>query len=336
MALWYLCDKRDKNIVVSSRVRLARNIKGIPFPCHANAGDLKKVVDMVLEAVAASSLKFEYFAMDKLSDTEKQALVEQHLISPDLAKKGENSGVLIDVGKEISIMINEEDHIRIQCILGGYAINEAFDLADKLDNLLEEKIEFAFDSRLGYLTACPTNTGTAMRASVMLHIPALSMTGNIERMASVARKFGMTVRGIYGEGSSAKGDFYQISNQVTLGYREDEIIDKLKDLTDMTVSREQETREALIKNQEVLIKDKIMRSRGILFNAHTMSGDEMLKLISDVRLGIYMGIISDINKNDIDRMIIELQAANLIKAENKNIGEADRDILRAKKLCELK
>ncbi len=332
MAIWYESDQRDKNIVVSTRIRLARNVKGMPFPAGQSNEQAEKAISLCIDAAAQGALDFSYLSMAELSPVARQALMEDHLISPDLSKGGKHAGVLLSGDRTISIMLGEEDHIRIQCILGGYALEEAFDMAQKVDDLLAEQVEYAFDDMYGYLTACPTNTGTGMRASVMLHLPAMSMTSNIESMAATVSKFGMTVRGIYGEGSEAKGDLYQISNQVTLGVSEKDILQRLKDLTDMIVKRELDTREKLLSGSEVVLKDKLMRSYGLLFHAYQMNTDEFLKLISFVRMGVYMGIITNISPSTIDTLVIALQPAHMIKENGGEMDLVQRDIKRAEHL----
>ena len=232
--IWYK-EKIDSDIIVSTRVRLARNLEKYPFPNTLNDEGKKKVTDELKSAIldSGSTLanSFSYKGMDELSANEKQMLSEKHLISVEMAKR-DKGGVLVSEDENMSIMLLEEDHLRLQVILGGFRLKEAWELADKVDNVIEENVNYAFSEEFGYLTTCPTNTGTGMRASVMMHLPALTMTNNISRIISSASKLGLTVRGLYGEGSKAYGNLYQVSNQVTLGISEEEIISNLENIVE--------------------------------------------------------------------------------------------------------
>lgn len=333
MAIWYLEGGTDSDVVVSTRIRLARNIVSLPFPNRMTTQQGKLVSEQANEAILSSnsvlSKEFEYIPIDKTEPVDIQALVEMHLASPQMLQKGENRGVLLSKDGRVSIMINEEDHIRIQCIFGGYALNEAWDLANKIDNVIEERIDYAYHEDYGYLTSCPTNTGTGLRASVMLHLPALSISGNISSLVAAVNKLGMAVRGLYGEGSEALGDYYQVSNQVTLGVSEQEAIQKLKDVVDQIIQREREVRTVLAEGNDIALKDKLLRAYGILKNAYVLSSGEFMKLLSNVRLGVNLGFIDNTDIKKLSPLIVQTQPANIIKQQGKSLSVQERDIIRA-------
>ena len=230
MSKWYENDKCSDGIIISSRVRLARNLKKYNFHNKLSNADAERMINEVKDSITGSRTvfgeQFKYIAINSLNENEKFALVEKHVISPELMKSSKPCGVLVKDDETISIMLNEEDHIRIQAISAGDDLDTAFDLADKIDNLIEESVEYAFSEKYGYLTSCPTNVGTGLRASYMMHLPELERTGQIKNVMQAISKFGITVRGIYGEGSDAMGSIYQVSNQVTLGQSEADIINK--------------------------------------------------------------------------------------------------------------
>lgn len=286
--IWY--KENDGNIIVSTRIRLARNIDSVPFP--ASLKDKETYVNQIKAAVTQSNSTlandFEYIDLDTTPANKKLMLAEEHMISPEMLK-GEGRRVMISKDKTISIMLMEEDHIRLQVIKKGMALDEAYDTADKVDNVLEESLTYAFDEEFGYLTACPTNAGTGMRASVMMHLPALTMTNNISRIISSVSNLGIEVRGLYGEGTKAEGNLYQISNRITMGLSEKEIIEKLRSVVKQVEEMEKKARESL-KNQPS-VEDKLYRSLGILKYARSLSSSEAKELLSDVMLGQNMGII---------------------------------------------
>jgi protein arginine kinase len=322
----------DKDVVLSSRVRLARNIKDISFPTIMTEEEGRKVIELARKAILGSntilSTQFREYEMKKLTPLDRQALVEKHLISPDLSQNIKTGYALIKDDNTLSIMVNEEDHLRIQCILQGFKLDESWDMADKIDDLIEETIDYAYDEKLGYLTSCPTNVGTGIRASVMVHLPALTLTGQISNILNSVSKIGMAVRGIYGEGTQALGDIYQISNQVTLGQSEIEIIENIKGVAKQIISSERKAREELYKKQKIQIEDKVGRAFGILSNAKIMSTNEYMKLMSDVRLGIVLGII-DVDLDVLDRLTTQIQPANLQKIYGQPLDPYERDVKRA-------
>lgn len=323
--IWY---ENPSEIVISSRVRLARNIDEVPFPnALQNKAQLTdKIKSAVLDDTVLSHHEFMHYNIDEMSAVSRQSLAEEHLISPQMIK-GSGRSVLISKDKTISMMLMEEDHIRLQVIMGGYCLDEAYDAANKIDDALEKNLSYAFDEDLGYLTACPTNTGTGLRASAMLHLPALAMTNSINKIMASASKLGIAVRGFYGEGSGADGSFYQISNQITAGESENEIIKRVKNIIDQIVNLEKQARQSLIKNNETTLFEKIYRSYGILKYTHSISSEEAKSLISDVLLGQNLGIIKDKGMLAPMECIIRTEPAKLCGSED--LTPAMRDIKRA-------
>ena len=293
--IWYKNNNSD--IVVSTRIRLARNLDKTPFPNALK--DTKEVTEKIKNAILGSnstlSKDFDFIDLDAAPAIRKQEMAEEHLISPVMCE-GKGKSVLISKDKTMSIMLMEEDHIRLQIIKDGYALDEAFSLAGKVDDVIEENLTYAFDSDFGYLTACPTNTGTGMRASVMLHLPALTMTENITRVISSAGSLGIEVRGLYGEGTKAYGNLYQISNRTTLGASEDMTLEKLKNIVDQVIEMEKKARNALGENSADALADKVYRSYGALKYSRSISSGEAKSLLSDVMLGRNLGIISEEGK----------------------------------------
>lgn len=323
----------DGDIIISSRIRLARNFEEYPFPIALMKSKSKEVVEKVADAVNSSSeaLKneFELKDLENILPLDRQILMEKHLISPNLISNASKAGVLINRDESISIMINEEDHIRIQCLLPGFQLDKAWELADNIDNLLEERIKYAFHEKLGYLTSCPTNVGTGIRASVMVHLPALTMTGYINRILQAANQIGLAVRGMYGEGTEFTGNIFQISNQLTLGRTEEEIIGNLKDVSRQIIQKEKDARGTLLDNNKLQLEDKVFRSYGILTNARMLTSQEAMKLISDVRMGIDMGIINSINSESLNQIMVMMQPAYLQKSAQRSLSSTERDIRRA-------
>lgn len=281
----------NSNVVISTRVRLARNIKNYPFPCKLNLQGREEVVEKVKTALKNSNSpiasEFSFIKMSELTPQQSVSLVEKRLVSPEFISDTNGRALLLSNDNSLSIMINEEDHIRLQVITDGLSLEQAYDTADKLDTLLDENLDFAFDNSLGYLTQCPTNLGTGMRASVMLHLPALEKSRAISRIAGNLSKLGLTIRGAHGEGTEPKGALYQLSNQVTLGISEKSAIENLKNITEQLVAQENQTRERLCSSID--IRDTISRSLGVLKSALVMTHDEALRLLSNVRLGIEIG-----------------------------------------------
>ncbi len=339
MNKWFEAPETDNDIVISSRIRLARNVKKYPFSERLSEQQALQLIDEVRKSIKESRTafgdSFEFIRLDEKSDAEKYSLLENHTVSSELIQKKQPAAALIKDDETISIMINEEDHIRIQTVLAGYNIERAWDTADKIDNLIEESIEYAFDEDYGYLTSCITNAGTGLRASFMIHIPMIEMFGRIENLSQAISKFGMTLRGIYGEGSEPLGSIYQISNQVTLGKSEKEIIEALKNVTNQIIEQEKELRENVLQNQRIDFEDKVFRSYGILTNCKKISSNEAMKLLSDLRLGFMTGVFDFKKpKTNIYSIMMNIQPGNLIKYMNKNGTSEERDIQRAKYIKE--
>nr|PZN11310.1 MAG: protein arginine kinase [Caldicoprobacter oshimai] len=322
-------------IVMSSRVRIARNIAGLPFPSIASPEVLQKAVDMVKKSILESnsilSRDFDFVSLRNLSDVEKYILVEKHLISPDLVERAEVAAALINHNEQISIMVNEEDHIRMQCIFPGFQLDKAWELLNRVDDIVEESIEYSFDEHLGYLTSCPTNVGTGMRASVMMHLPGLVATKYINSVLQTISKVGLTARGLYGEGSEALGDIYQISNQITLGPSEEEIISNINIAVRQLMENERMARQALMQSNKLEFEDRIWRSLGILTHARKLSLQEFMSLLSQVRLGVDMGIINGIDVVMLNELMVKCQPAHLqayigreTSAEELDVARADR------------
>ncbi|MBF8983445.1 protein arginine kinase [Lutibacter sp. B2] len=316
----------EDDVIVSSRVRLARNIEDIPFPVALVKEKSQGIFTQVQEAISEG---FTFTSLEKTSEMDRKVLVEKHLISPNLIKDYENSAIVLNEDESISIMINEEDHIRIQSLLPGFQLDQAYKIADEMDDKLEQKIKYAFDEKIGYLTSCPTNVGTGMRASVMAHLPALTMTRYISKVLQAANQIGLAVRGLYGEGTEVVGNMFQISNQMTLGRSEREIIGNLKDVMTQIIQKERDARATLLANNKIRLEDKIYRSFGILYNARILSFQECMKLISDIRLGVALDILKDIDSNKINRIMVMSQHAYVQKNAGKSLGIKDSDIKRA-------
>ncbi len=328
---WISSPGPDSDIVISSRVRLARNISDIPFPHLLPEQEAKTIVKNVYETLKADAnlgQNIELYNMAELPEEHKILLSEMHLISPDLASS-KNGAVIVNQDETISIMINEEDHLRIQVMLPGLQLDEAFKEIDKIDDLLEAKLDFAFDEKIGYLTACPTNVGTGMRASVMMHLPVLTMMDQMGQIFATISQVGLVVRGIYGEGSQAKGNLYQISNQITLGKSEEDIIQNVMGVTRQILMSERKIRENLSGEARARLEDRILRSYGILTNAKIISSQEALAYISDVKLGVDMGIIKDLEPLVLNSLFITTGPAYIQGISNTEMSPMERDLYRA-------
>ena len=325
---WYQQNGPDGDVVISTRIRLARNLNRLPFPAGMTAEQREEVIDRVFEAFPQDgSGAFSCIRMTELSQWEVQSMVERHLISPPFAARPEGAALLLSPDESVSVMIGEEDHVRIQAMCAGAALDEAFRAANCWDDFLDSRLHFAFDDRLGYLTQCPTNLGTGMRASVMLHLPALTEKGVIQQLANTVSKLGLTIRGLYGEGSRAEGAMYQLSNQVTLGITEQEAIDNLKSIVAQIVKEERQYREQM--KQSPTLEDRVYRSLGVLQNARLLSGKEFMSLISHVRMGVAMHVLDKIDLNCISSLMIEAQPAALMQQAGRELDATERDSRRA-------
>jgi protein arginine kinase len=329
---WYRDVGPEGDIVISTRIRLARNLKDYPFPERMNAEQRHKVMELVSSAIingnSAISKTFEFMDMEKISRVQAMSLAERHIISPEFAEKRGDSGLLLNKDESISIMINEEDHIRIQAMRAGLDFDKALDNANKIDDILDENLQYAFDEKLGFLTECPTNLGTGLRASVMLHLPALHEVGAVSKFAATVNKIGMAVRGTFGEGSEAKGAFYQLSNQVTLGISEAAAVEGLNSVAVQVIYQERVARDSLKKSEDALA-DRAWRAYGILKNARLLSADEFMNLSSDLRLGITTEVIGGIGLDTLNGLIADVWPASMMITTGKSMDQAARDKMRA-------
>lgn len=323
--IWY--NDLNDGIILSTRIRLARNLDKTPFPAILKKDEKEKITenlsDSIMKSNSTLSKDFKLYNLNEMSPVEKTAMAEEHLISLEMIKSNDGA-VLVNTDKTMSIMLMEEDHIRLQIIKGGYCLDEAFDLADKVDNVMEESLTYAFDEKFGYLTACPTNVGTGLRASVMMHLPALVMTGNITRVLQSFSGVGIAVRGLYGEGTDAEGALYQISNSVTLGLSETEIIEKLKTVVERISEMEKQAREYLMKNRADDLKDKLMRSYGILKYAVKITSKEAKNKLSEVMLAQNMGIIESDGKMTPLELIVRTAPSVISGEESLTPDERDK------------
>ena len=329
---WMDSHGEHSDIVMATRVRLARNLTGYCFPIASKEDETLAVDKMVVGALLdhESEESYSYSRMAELSSLEREVLVEKHLVSPQLASPDHHGAVLLSSDESISIMINEEDHIRIQCIYPGLQLEEAFKQADGVDNILEKELPYAFDEEFGYLTSCPSNTGTGMRASVMMHLPALTITKQIERVIPAISRLGMVVRGSYGEGSKALGNVYQVSNQVTLGKTETEIMEDLANITSRLIAHERQSRKMLLQNSQVALENRLFRSLGTLVYSRLLQTGEAARCLSDVRLGIDLGIIEDVDVSILNELMIFMQPGFLQQFAETELTQEERDIFRAK------
>lgn len=316
----------DQDIVVSTRVRLARNFEGVSFGVAITPEQEKALIERVQKRINRNG-EFKRFTMNNLSSTERAALVERHLISRECAQK-ENGTLFLSKDEQIAILVNEEDHLRIQCIEVGFQLEQADTLARAVDAMLCAE-GYAYDVEFGYLTACPTNVGTGMRASVMLHLPVIVMTGSVNSLLETVSKFGYTLRGFFGEGTSAAGDMFQLSNQVTLGVSEEEIISNLSQIVHTIVERERELRVALMDRDSGEVADRLHRSLGILKYAIRLNTQEMMQRISDIKLGISLGLFEGVSCPELERLTIDAQPATIALRTGGDSTPEDRDTARA-------
>ncbi|HEY5583499.1 MAG TPA: protein arginine kinase [Ruminiclostridium sp.] len=321
----------EHDIAITSRVRLARNFADIPFSARMSVKHQAELMERMQEIISDNKAygKLMYADMTSMNPVDKVSLMERHLISPDLAETKGNSGAYINENENVSIMVNEEDHIRIQALFSGIQLEKAYKVCYDIDSIIAEKADYAFDDKYGYLTSCPTNIGTGMRASVMLHLPALVMTGYMKSILESCNKVGVTVRGIYGENSDAVGDMFQVSNQITLGRKEEEIIASIDGICKQIIDREKTLRLQLYKQNVYRFEDRIFRSYGLFVNARIISTQECFKLLSDVRLGVSMGIIKEIDIVTLNEILVSSQPATLQKISGKQLNKDERDIKRA-------
>lgn len=328
---WMSSEGPDSDIVLSSRVRLARNLQDYKFPTLSSNEEASLIIQTLEKVVQDGHLStpIEMLKMNELQTLQKRVLVEKHLISPHLAEDSPHGAVLLSEKEDVSIMINEEDHIRIQCLFPGLQLVEALRLANQMDDILENYVIYAFDEKHGYLTSCPTNVGTGLRASVMMHLPGLVLTQQMNRIIPAINQLGLVVRGIYGEGSEALGNIFQISNQITLGKSEEDIVADLTSVVSQLISQERNAREALAKTSNIQLEDRVFRSLGILSNCRIIESKEAARCLSDLRLGIDMGYIENISKNILNELMILTQPGFLQLFAGGALRPNERDIRRA-------
>ena len=330
---WYNNSDKNNDVVLSSRVRLARNLAGYPFDSRLSDEKATEIVDKVGGLLEASG--FERIDFSALSPTEAGALYEKHYVSREFVNKRTPHALMQSETCGLAVMLCEEDHIRIQCILHGLALDEAFKNACAVDDRVDSELPLAYSEDLGYLTHCPTNLGTAMRASVMMFLPALTMAGKIQALASRLSKIGLTVRGFWGEGTDAKGCIYQISNQITLGITEEETLKKLSDAVKQITESEQELRHLITPEKNPQIVDRICRAEGILRHAYMLSSDEFFSHYADVRLGVALGIVGSTTYQALDNLLFEVMPCSLALSAGKAVlSEGERDRLRARRVKE--
>lgn len=330
---WMSAEGPDSDIVLSSRIRLARNIKQFKFPTLFSNEEAQEVIHKLKGKMEQHPIAgregMELLIMDELQPLHKRVLMEKHLISPLLAENSAHGACILSQNEDISIMVNEEDHVRIQCLFPCFQLSEALKVANQIDNWLEEELDYAYDEEIGYLTSCPTNVGTGLRASVMMHLPGLVLSQQINRIIPAINQLGLVVRGIYGEGSEALGNIFQISNQITLGKSEEDIVEDLKSVVGQLISQERLAREALEKTSHIQLEDRVYRSYGTLANCRIIETKEAARCLSDVRLGIDMNYIQNVSRNILNELMILTQPGFLQQYAGGPLRPQERDIRRA-------
>lgn len=318
-------------IVMSSRVRLARNLRGLAFPGWAKKNERIKALDLIRPAVESLAQMENAFSesMDNLTVLDKNILVERHLISREHAAKNAGSGLVLNREESLCVMINEEDHLRMQALRPGLQLKQAWSAIDQIDSKLEKKLDYAFTPELGYLTACPTNLGTGIRVSAMLHLPGLVLAEQINQIIQAVNKLGLAVRGLYGEGTEALGNVFQVSNQMTLGEAEADIVERLNKVLSQIIEHEENARGLLLEKKPKTVYNHIGRAYGIMANAHSISSKETMNLLSLMRLGVDLGLFPDLERWLVDELFIITQPAHLQKRYSEKLSAEERDLLRA-------
>lgn len=331
---WLRGNGPESDIVISSRIRLARNLSSYPYTNRASTHQKAEIENTLRDRLIKVELAppLEYLMIASLSPIDRQLLVERQLISRELANTDGPRGVAVCPRETVSIMINEEDHLRLQVMRSGFALDEAWQDIDRIDDQIEERVSYAFSEEFGYLTACPTNVGTGMRSSVMLHLPALVLTKQIEKVFRALQKINLAVRGLYGEGSRASGDFYQISNQVTLGKSEATILTEIREVIPQIISYERQARSTLTRESRQALHDKVLRAFGTLQSAVMMTSEETMDLLSSVRLGVNLGLIEEISIPTVNELFIQTQPAHLQKLMGAALDGEERNSARARYL----
>ena len=328
---WLAATGPEADVVLSTRVRLARNLADVPFTHRAVPRDHERTIEAVRWALTDTGYleNGKFLENEQLAEPQGQYFIERHLASPDFVASKAKRGLYVSNDEATSLMVNEEDHLRFQVMASGLDFPEAFTAAAALDEKLEGQLVYAFSPEFGFLTACPTNLGTGMRASVLVHLPALVITREIEKVLRGAIHIGLAVRGLYGEGTETKGNFFQISNQKTVGQTEWEIIETISDISRQVILYERKAREYLMKKLRVEVEDKVFRSFGLLRGARVLSSDEAINLIASLRLGVALGIVNEINLEQVTRLLILVRPANLQVMLGESLSAAERDERRA-------
>lgn len=329
---WYEKTGEKSEIVCSTRIRFARNLKEYPFPARNTTEQKKEIAVKVKAAILSASEmmknSFNVIELENLNKNELISLVERHTVSPNFISDLKGKELILSHDERISIMVNEEDHIRIQVIYEGLALKQALEIADRIDSLLAERLDFAFDDRLGYLTHCPTNLGTGMRASLMLHLPAMSEFGAVQMMAGNLSKLGITIRGSFGEGTKVAGCMYQLSNRITLGLSEEEAVENLESIAVQVILQEKKLRSEILKN--ILIQDKISRAAGTLKSAKILTNSECMECLSYIRLGVSEGFLKGLDLSEVNKLWAIVQPATISVYGGKEFSEKEMDLERGK------
>jgi len=330
-ASWLTGEGPESEIVLSSRIRFARNIADLKFPPSADTDIRDKIIDFVYSAFSSMDLikRGNFYNSNDINPLDQSFLVERHLVSPEFMKDGTGRGLYIEDSERMSIMVNEEDHIRLQVISSGLSMNECWEYACKVDQGLARKLKYAYDDHFGFLTSCPTNVGTGLRASILIHMPGLVLTKEIDNVIARISKVGLVVRGFYGEGTDVLGNLFQISNQTTLGRSEEEIIDSLAKVTQQIIEYELNSQETLMKDASDQIEDKVWRSYGILKHARVLNSGEVMNLLSALRLGVSLKLFDKVSLHQINELLIITQPAHLQKYYKREMDTAERDMVRS-------
>lgn len=321
-------------VVLSSRIRLARNLSNLSFPHRMSDTEAEKLLKAVAAGIKEINLmglpsRVELYRLAETQPLERQVLVDKHLLSPMQASQARGRGVAVSEDESVSIMINEEDHLRIQCLAPGLQLQETWKLASLVDDALEQRLDYAFHPQRGYLTACPTNVGTGLRASIMLHLPGLVLTQQAGRLFHNLSQLGLVVRGLYGEGTEAAGNVFQVSNQTSMGKAEEEIIQHLDSVAHKVIQAEKQARQHLFTESRIQIEDRVGRAYGLLSSARIMTSDEAMRLLSDVRLGIDLGMFPKLTLRQLNELMVAMQPAYLQMVEGRELDARDRDVRRA-------
>ncbi len=334
LSRWMEATGEHPGVVLSSRIRLARNLANLPFPQRMTESHAAQLIRLVEQGVREINLmglpsKVELYRLDDTPALDRQVLVDKHLISPQQAQNAQGRAVAISEDESVSIMINEEDHLRIQVLAPGLQLKETWRLASTVDDALEQKLDYAFHAQRGYLTACPTNVGTGLRASVMMHLPGLVLTQQAGNLFHRLSQLGLVVRGLYGEGTEALGHIFQISNQTALGKAEEEIVEHLEAVAGKVIEAEKQARQHLYAEKRLQIEDRIGRAYGVLSSARILSSEEAMRLLSDVRLGVDLGMFPHLDFRTLNELMVAMQPAFLQKAEGRELSPGERDVRRA-------